>query len=174
AKTKGLSEGNILSCRGFTQAQADSATGFLGSLTGQVGRRGDQLIMLPKIDWNVTSRNHASFTYNRLRWASPAGIQTAGVVNRGIESFGDDFVKEDWGIARLVSSVSSSITNELRYQYGRDFEFQFAQGPISGEPVSAQGSSPQITVNGVGGFVFGKPNFLDRPAFPKEPRNQVA
>jgi len=174
AKTKGLTEANILFCRGFSQAQVNSAIGFLSTLTGNVPRRGDELILLPKIDWNITSKHHASFTYNRLRWDSPAGIQTAGVVNRGVESFGDDFVKEDWGIARLISTVTSRITNELRYQHGRDFEFEFSQSPISGEPVSAQGSSPQISVGGVGGFSFGKPNFLDRPAFPLEERNQVA
>ena len=170
----GITEGNILFCRGFTQAQVNTALGFLSSLTGQVSRTGDQLILLPKIDWNINARHHVSLTYNRLRWDSPQGIQTAGVVNRGVESFGSDFVKEDWGIARLTSSLSSTITNQLRYQVGRDFEFEFAQPPIAGEPVSSQGSSPQVTVNGVGGFVFGKPNFLDRPAFPKEMRHQVA
>ena len=170
-----LSEGNILSCRGFTQAQVNSALSFLTTLTGQVPRTGDQLILLPKIDWNITKKHHASFTYNRLRWASPAGIQTAGVVNRGLESFGDDFVKEDWGVARLTSSFSSTVTNELRYQIGRDFEYEFAQPPIAGEPVSSQGSSPQITISGLGGnYIFGKPNFLDRAAFPKEMRNQIA
>jgi hypothetical protein len=169
-----FTEGQVLSCRGFTQAQTDSALAFLTSLTGQVSRRGDQLILLPKIDWNINSNHHLAVTYNRLRWNSPQGIQTAGVVNRGLESFGSDFVKEDWGIARLTSSFSSTLTNELRYQIGRDFEFEFAQPPIANEPTSSQGSSPQVTVNGVGGFVFGKPNFLDRPAFPKEMRNQVA
>src|SRR5712692_2323565 len=170
----GITEGNILFCRGFSQGQVNSALGFLTNLTGQIPRTGDQLILLPKIDWNITSNHHASFTYNRLRWASPAGIQTAGVVNRGLESFGDDFVKEDWGVARLTSTFTNTIANEFRYQIGRDFEYEFAQAPISGEPVSAQGSSPQITVNGVGNFIFGKPNFLDRPAFPKEMRNQFA
>ena len=170
----GITEGNILFCRGFSQGQVNSALGFLTSLTGQIPRTGDQLILLPKIDWNITSKHHASFTYNRLRWASPSGIQTAGVVNRGLESFGDDFVKEDWGVARLTSTLTPTIANEFRYQVGRDFEFEFAQAPIAGEPVSAQGTSPQITVNGVGNFVFGKPNFLNRVAFPKEMRHQFA
>ncbi len=173
-QTASLSEGNILACRGFTQAQVNTALGFLTNLTGQVPRRGDQLLLLPKIDWNITSKHHASFTYNRLRWASPAGIQSAGVVNRGIESFGDDFVKEDWGVGRLTSTFSPTITNEFRYQAGRDFEYEFAQSPLPGEPISSQGSSPQVIVNGVGGFTFGKPNFLDRPAFPKEMRHQFA
>jgi len=69
----GITEGNILFCRGLSQAQVNSALGFLTNLTGQIGRTGDQLILLPKIDWNITSKHHASFTYNRLRWASPAG-----------------------------------------------------------------------------------------------------
>ena len=127
-------------------------------------RTGDQLILLPKIDWNITAKHHFSVSYNRLRWASPAGVQTAGVVNRGIESYGNDFVKEDWGIARLTSSFSTAFTNELRYQIGRDFEFENGQNPISGEPVSAQGVSPQVFIGGVGNFTFGKPNFLDRRA----------
>src|SRR4029077_16619614 len=36
------------------------------------------------------------------------------------------------------------------------------------------GFSPQISVGGVGGFTFGMPNFLNRPSFPDERRNQVA
>ena len=102
----------------------------------------------------------------------PVALQTAGVVQRGIESFGSDFVKEDWGIARLNSTISSTFTNELRYQIGRDFEFQIGQNPVSGEPVSAQRVSPQVFIGGVGNFTFGKPNFLDRRAFPtgQEPR----
>ena len=143
-------------------------------LTGNVGRRGDQLILLPKIDWDVTSKHHASFTYNRLRWHSPQGIQTGAIVNRGIDSFGNDDVKEDWGIARVVSSFGTNITNELRYQYGRDFEFENGAGLLSGEPASGLGFSPQITIGGVGGWVFGMPNFLNRSAFPDERRNQIA
>jgi len=172
--TKGLPDGNVLSCRGITQTQADSAVAFLQTLTGVVPRRGDQLILLPKIDWIVNSKNHASFTYNRLRWNSPEGIQTAAVVSRGIESFGNDYVKDDWGVAKLITTVSSTMTNELRYQYGRDFEFEFGQSSIPGEPVSQQGLSPQVSVGGVGSFTFGMPNFLNRPQFPDERRNQVA
>jgi len=170
-------ETTTLTNRGVLPANATGVNAALAlqtSLTGSVSRRGDQLILLPKIDWNINSKHHASFTYNRLRWNSPEGIQTAAVVNRGIESFGGDFVKDDWGIARLVSTLTPRITNELRYQYGRDFEFENGQAPIAGEPVSSLGFSPQITVNGVGGWVFGMPNFLNRPAFPDERRNQIA
>ena len=170
------SETTTLTNRGIspTSPAVTSALGLLTNLTGTVGRRGDQLILLPKIDWVVNSKNHVSFTYNRLRWNSPEGIQTAAVVNRGIESFGNDYVKDDWGVAKLVTTITSSMTNELRYQYGRDFEFENGQNPIAGEPVSQLGFSPQISVGGVGTFVFGMPNFLNRPQYPDERRNQVA
>ncbi len=163
-----------LASRGVTAAQANSAFAFLQTLTGTVARKGDELILFPKIDWNVTPKNHASFEYNRMRWSSPAGIQTAAVVNRGIESFGDDFVKDDTGIARLTSNLSPTLVNEGRFNYGRDFEFETGQPSIAGEPISGQGVSPQITISGASGFVFGKPNFLDRPAYPDERRTQVA
>src|SRR2546422_6128480 len=39
-------------------------------------------------------------------------------------------------------------SNEFRFQYGRDFEFENTQGPIAGEPVSFKGISPQITISG--------------------------
>lgn len=164
--TRGVLPGNA--------AAVNDALALLTNLTGTVGRRGDQLILLPKIDWYINSKNHASFTYNRLRWNSPEGIQSAPVVNRGVESFGNDFVKDDWGIARLTTTISPAIINEFRYQYGRDFEFENGQSSITGEPASQLGFSPQISVGGVGGFTFGMPNFLNRPSFPDERRNQVA
>lgn len=171
------SETTTLTTRGVLPGNATAvanALTLLTNLTGTVGRRGDQLILLPKIDWIVNSKNHASFTYNRLRWNSPEGIQSAAVVLRGIESFGNDYVKDDWGVAKLVTIVSSTMTNELRYQYGRDFEFENGQSSLAGEPVSQLGFSAQISVGGVGGFTFGMPNFLNRPQFPDERRNQVA
>ncbi len=164
--TRGVLPGNA--------AAVNNALTLFTNLTGNVGRRGDQLILLPKIDWIVNPKNRVSVSYNRFRWASPEGIQTAPVVLRGIESFGNDFVKDDWGIARLITNVSSNLVNEFRYQYGRDFEFENGQNPITGEPVSQLGFSPQISVGGVGTFVFGMPNFLNRPSFPDERRNQVA
>lgn len=154
--------------RGLTTAQANAGLAFLQSLTGVVPRTGDELLLFPKIDWVVNSKNHLSMEYNRMRWSSPAGIQTGGVVFRGQESFGNDFVKDDTVIARLVSTVTPTMINEFRFQYGRDFEFENTQSPIAGEPVSLQGISPQITISGSAGIVFGKPNFLDRRAFPDE------
>jgi hypothetical protein len=157
--------------KGLTDAQIDSTAAFLNSLTGTVDRRGDQTLVLPKIDWQVTSKHTFTATYNRLRWDSPAGVQTQATNTRGRASFGDDFVKVDWGTARLLSTLTPRIINEFRYQYARDFEFQIGQTPLPGEPRTAlNGSSPNVFLTN--GLEFGKPTFLERPAYPKETRNQ--
>lgn len=163
-----------IAARGITPAQANSGLTFLQSLTGVVPRTGDQLLLFPKLDWNINSKNRFSAEYNRMRWASPAGIQTQGVVFRGREAFGNDFVKDDTVIAKLISSISSTTVNDFRFQYGRDFEFQNTQSAIAGEPVSSQGVSPQVAISGSAGIIFGKPDFLDRRAFPDENSYQFA
>lgn len=157
--------------RSLTNAQIDDTLTFLNSLTGTVPRRGDQTLFLPKIDWQVTSKHTFTMTYNRLRWDSPAGIQTQATNTRGKASFGDDFVKIDWGTVRLLSTLTPRIVNEFRFQYARDFEFQISQTPAPGEPRTAlNGSAPDVFLTN--GLEFGKPTFLERPAYPDERRKQ--
>jgi hypothetical protein len=165
-----VSRATLLS-RGLTGAQIDDTLSFLNSVTGQVPRRGDQLLLLPKIDWQINSKNTFTINYNRLRWESPAGIQTQPVNQRGRASFGDDFVKIDWGTARLTSTLTPTIVNEFRVQIARDFEFQNSQKPLPGEPTTALNSSaPSVFLTN--GLEFGKPTFLERSKFPDERRQQ--
>lgn len=160
-----------LTTRGVTAAQANAGLTFLQSVTGTVPRTADELVMLPKIDWQVNPKNHLSAEYNRMRWSSPGGIQTGAVVTRGVDSFGDDFVKDDTVIARFDSTLSPMMTNQFLFNYGRDFEFESNSVVLPGEPVAtATGFSPQISIFGGGGITFGMPNFLQRPAFPDEHR----
>lgn len=99
-------ETTTLTSRSISTAQANAGLAFLQGVTGTVPRTGDELVMLPKIDWQVNSNNHVSLEYNRTRWSSPGGIQTGAVVSRGVDSFGDDFVKDDTVIARLSSTLT--------------------------------------------------------------------
>ena len=157
--------------RNLTDAQINDSIAFLTSVSGTVPRRGDQLLLLPKLDWQINDRNSFSVNYNRLRWDSPAGVQTQPTNTRGRSTFGDDFVKIDWGTARLVSTVSSKIVNEVRFQYARDFEYQVSQAPAAGEPRTAKnGSSPNVFLTN--GIEFGKPDFLERAKYPEEKRFQ--
>jgi hypothetical protein len=152
-------------------------------MLGPVPRKGQQTIFFPKIDWQINSRHHASFEVNRLRWGSPAGIQTQSTNTFGIASFGNDYVRVTFGIAKLDSILTSTISNEIRYQYGRDFEFEFAQpptpyektylvGPTGGGYTNPLGGPPSVSITN--GFQFGIPNFLNRAALPDERRWQIA
>jgi hypothetical protein len=170
---------------GVTQAQAlqtyQNGLSGLNTMLGPVARDGEQYIIYPKIDWQIGQKNRASFAFNRMRWASPAGIQTQATNTFGIASFGNDFVKDTWGIAKLDTMLSATMTNELRFQYGRDFEYENNQPPTPYEQANLLntptftnplGLPPQVSITN--GFTFGTPNFLLRPNFPDERRTQIA
>ena len=160
--------------------------GLNGLLTelGPVPRKGQQTIFFPKIDWQINSKNHVSVEANRMRWSSPAGIQTQSSNNYGVASFGNDYVRDTWGVAKLYTFFTTNLSNEARYQYGRDFEYEFAQEPTAYEtanflnPPTAPGYSnplglpPAVFITN--GFNMGVPTFLQRPAYPDETTNQFA
>jgi hypothetical protein len=165
-------DGNRLFCYGISQAQSDAAMGYLSSLTGEVNRRGDQLLLLPKLDWKINDKHSASIVYNRLRWFSTAGIQTQAVVSRSATGWGNDGVKTDSGVAKLNSTFSNSIANELRLQMGRDYLFGTPQEFLSTEPTTAFGQPPGATV--ASQWTIGTATYIPREKNPVEWRYQIA
>ena len=161
-----------LLARGLTTDQINAGLNFITSLTGPTPRRGDQKLFLPKLDWRITQNNTLTVAYNRLRWASPAGVQTAATVTRDRQGFGDDFVTADTINIRLASTISSKLVNEGRFQYAKELDSQFAQPALPGEPITANGFSPQVALTN--GITFGKSTGLDRRALPDERRLQFA
>lgn len=162
-------------------AYTNGLNDFLSEL-GPVPRTGDQTIFLPKVDWNITQKNHASFEVNRMRWASPAGIQTQSSNTLAVNSFGNDYVRDTWGIAKLDTFITNNLVNEARYQYGRDFEFEFPQPPTAyeqailtntGSYTNPFGITPDVFMS-FNSFDIGTQSFLTRPAFPDERRQQFA
>src|SRR5262249_55201507 len=116
-----------------------------------------------------------AISYNHLRWKSPAGVQTTATVANAVDNWGSDFVNDDWVIARLSSVMGGHFTNEIRFQWGRDFEFQQSDPAIPGEPVAPGTTrSPNVSITGTAPFSFGKPNFLERRAYPDERKIQVS
>lgn len=162
------------------QTYNDGLSGLLGEL-GPVPREGDQTIFFPKIDWQINSKNRVSVEANRQRWISPAGIQTQATNTFGIASFGNDYVRDTWGVAKLYTFLTPTLSNEARFQYGRDFEFQFPQPPSQYELtklVNPAGYANPLglapDVNFFNSLDIGVPTFLQRPAFPDERRTQYA
>jgi hypothetical protein len=158
----------------ITNARIDQALAFLSGLTGPVPRSQDQRIFFPKIDWVINNSNTFTASYNRMRSQSPAGIETQPTTFKGITTFGDDFVETDSLNLRLTSTITPTLLNEARFQYGRDNLFAFSVPPSPGEAILATapgGRPPTIVVNG---FTFGKQDFLERVANPDEKRWQYA
>jgi hypothetical protein len=164
-----------LSSRGLTPAQGNDGLTFVQSLTGVVERTGDQTLLFPKLDWQINDNHALAVSYNHLVWDSPAGVQTQATVQNGVDSWGNDGVKNDWVIGRFTSVLGPRLTNEVKFQWGRDFEFQSSQEPVPGEPL-APGTTraPNVAITGATTFSFGKPAFLDRRSYPDERRIQVA
>jgi outer membrane receptor protein involved in Fe transport len=188
APLSGANQATLVTRLGVTPAQAlaiyNTDIAGLNTMLGQVPRTGEQYIWLPKLDWQINQKNHLSFEVNRMRWASPLGVQTAASVSRGIASYGNDYVKDTWGIAKLDTVITSRVANEFRTQYGRDFEYEPAQPPTPYEVtnlvhsplfpsyVNPLGLPPDVFITN--GFEFGVPTFLTRPHFPDEKRQQYA
>ena len=144
---------------------------------GTVPRFGDQNINTPKLDWQVNDKHHVSFLYHRLRWDSPGGVQTQGTNNYAIDSFGTDFVKLDYGVAKLDSLITQNLTNEVRYQYGRELNDEGLQ-PTSAYTqsnlINNTGFAPEVSLMGTGtGFYMGMPYYSFRVAYPDERKWQI-
>jgi outer membrane receptor protein involved in Fe transport len=152
--------------------------GILNSFIGVVPRRQDQVINLPKIDYQINERNRLSLMYNRMRYSSPNGLYSQTSYNEGRSGWGNDNVKEDFGIARLTSVLSNSIINEGLVQYGRDFEFDYQQKPLPNEVPLAQNSYGAAAGTNIGyyfssGIYSGSNPNLTRYADPDERRLQL-
>ncbi|HZU22576.1 MAG TPA: TonB-dependent receptor, partial [Terriglobales bacterium] len=154
----------------------------LTSVLGPVPRTGDQSIFFPKLDWQISNKNRASVEVNRMRWASPAGIQTQATNNYGIRSFGNDYVKDTWIIGKFDTFFTPTMSNEARYQWARDFEYENPQTPTSTYEQNTFMTNPlfpgytntlpyppSVVVNGL---TLGTPTFLTRPKYPDERANQ--
>jgi Carboxypeptidase regulatory-like domain len=165
-----------LTGKGLSTAQIDNTLSFINSLSGETPRRGDQRIIFPKIDWQVNDNHTFTVSYNRMRWESPAGLQTQATNFNARRSFGDDFVSVDTLNARLQSTFSSNLLNEARFQYSRDHEFALSQEPLPGEPLTATTSQgprpPQVFLTG--GLTFGTTTNFERLRYPFEDRTQFA
>jgi hypothetical protein len=153
----------------------DNDITLLNNNLGHVPRFGDQEINTPKLDWQVTDRERVSVLYHRLRWDSPGGVQTQASNNYGVDSFGNDFVKLDYGLAKLTSLVTSNISNELLYQYSRelDDESQQPYSPFTTNNLCANGNCVEAEVATSVYASIGSEYYAYRKALPDERKWQV-
>jgi len=166
---------SAVSVSGYTGANTISDLG-LNSTIGQVNRFGYQEINTPKIDWQITPKHRLSLLEHRLRWDSPGGVQTAPSDNYSQDAQGNDFVKIDYGVAKLTSLISNSLSNEVLFQYSRelDYETQQAYTPYSkANFMDSTGGVPYLSTSSKYGFNAGSPYYSHRTAYPDERKWQI-
>jgi hypothetical protein len=142
---------------------------------GNVPRFGDQEINTPKLDFQINAKNRLSLLYHRLRWDSPGGVQTAATAFYSVDAFGNDFVKLDYGVAKLDSQITNKISNELGYQYSRELDDETQQPltPYSQQNFESNGNVTYVNLATSSGFSLGSPYYSYRLAYPDERKWQV-
>lgn len=155
----------------------------LESELGTVPRAGYQEINSPKLDWQINSKNRFSILFNRLRWDAPGDVQTNSTGDYAVDAFGNDFVKLDYGVAKLETQLTTRMSNELLYQYGRELNDEGQQkytqytlnnlvapgASVAGAaPNVAGGTVPYINLTSANAFYLGSPYYSYRIAYPEE------
>jgi hypothetical protein len=149
---------------------------FLPDL-GRVPRAGYQEINTPKLDWQINAKNRVSLLYHRLSWDAPGDVQTSSSADYTIDTWGNDFVKLDYGVTKLTSSITSNTSNELLYQYGRELNDEGQQAYSAYTTANLIGSTgvvPEVALDTSVAFNVGSPYYSYRTAYPDERKWQVA
>jgi hypothetical protein len=164
----------LLGNRGVSAAKVNAALNYLDSLTGPVARRQDQTVNFGKMDWQATKHHRASVQYDRARSSAPGGVRSGQVVDLGRASLGSSYVRVDSVLGRWTWTATPKLSEELRVQYGRDFQFEQVGQPLPQEPaVGPGGFAPEVAI-GPDGFTFGTSSSVGRKAYPDENKVELA
>ena len=160
---------------GFALDDVSAANGTLGSLA-TVDNTTFTMTFTPAA--GVTAATNV-VTVDLTRVADAAsnpGVGTSTSNNYAIDTFGTDFVKLDYTLVKLDSLLRSNINNEVRYQYGRELNYEGNQ-PSSAYTkanlINGTGFAPEVALNTSVGFYMGQPYYGFRYAYPDERKWQV-
>src|ERR1700722_9832922 len=141
-----------------TNAKAFVTNGLLGVFP----RNLKQDVFLGKLDYQLNSNNHLSAVFNFQNWQEPYGYNTAPTVNNGgATQNGNGSTHERFFIGNWTSNFSTNKVNELRFQWGRDYEFD-----------TTNSGGPSVSLLNIASY--GETSALPRPAFPDEHRIQLS
>jgi hypothetical protein len=141
----------------------DNAKAFItNGLLGAFPRNLKQDVFLGKLDYQLNARNHFSGVFNLQNWQEPYGYNTSPTINNGgATQNGNGGTHERFLIGNWTSNFSSNKVNDLRFQWGRDFEFDSTNSP-----------GPSVFLLNLASY--GETSALPRPAFPDEHRIQLS
>ena len=105
-------------------------------------RRGYQEINTPKLDWQVNPKEHCQFPLPSPALGFARRRADRNPDHYAFDTQGNDFVKLDYGVTKLTSFITTSISNELLYQYGRELDYDEGSSP---SPLTPRPTSPPAT-----------------------------
>ena len=154
----------------LTSTQCLTAVSYLeGNLAGMGGyklqgefpRLLKQDIFFPKIDWQLSNKNHLTAEFNWDNFNEPNGYNPSNTATNGsVTQNGTTNFHERFGIVNFNTVLSATAVNQVLFQWSRDLETSSANAP-----------GPSVFISGVASY--GMSIALPRPSFPDEHRWQV-
>ena len=146
----------------LTGSQCSSALNFLTGLTGTYPRATNQDVAFGKLDYQITPRNHVSTSFDFMNYRAPNAYSTNPTYNNdSIQTNGSYVYHERIFVANLDSTITPTMVNNVRFQWGRDLEVAGANSP-----------APYVSLSNISNY--GEFYALPRTAEPDEHRTQVA
>ena len=135
---------------------------FLSGLTGTYPRATNQDVGFGKLDYQLSSRNHVSTSFDFMNYRAPNAYSTSPTYNNdSIQTNGSYVHHERIFVANLDSTLTPTTVNNLRFQWGRDLEAAGANSP-----------APYVSLSNISNY--GEFYALPRTAEPDEHRTQIA
>jgi outer membrane receptor protein involved in Fe transport len=147
----------------ITTAQCNAAKSFITTdLQGAFPRDLKQNIGFGKLDYQLSPANHLSAVLNIQDWDEPDGYNTSATVsNAGVTVNGFGATHERFFIGNWTSTFGGNKVNDVRFQWGKDYEYDTTNGP-----------GPFVSISSL--TTYGETSALPRPAFPDEHRYQMS
>jgi hypothetical protein len=146
----------------ITAAQCAAANTFLRGNLGSFGRDGVGDVAFGKLDYQLNSSNHLSAAFDFDDYHAPDSYNTGTTINNSsLSANGPAVTHTRIFVANWDTTISNTMVNSFRFQWGLDNEI-----------IGANGTGPSVSVTNTTGY--GLPNALPRPAFPDEHRLQFA
>ena len=154
-----------------TLLQAWMDTAYGGALKGDFGsirRTNDAQALLVKLDWHISAAHSASLKYNYTNSQQKNGTFDVDTWARSSNAVENDYSHAVNG--SLVSLLSSSVTNEFRGEFAREYRPRPYAGPtFPGTSGTLWNTSarpfPDVGIDYVEGFRFGMPFFIPVDAY---------
>jgi hypothetical protein len=134
--------------------QVSNALNVIKTNIGTRQRHQNDLVLAPKVDWQVTQKDHLAFYYNYNKFDAPGGVITYNPVsNEGIQALPNDFVRDHHATIHWTHTFSPYLLNDVYVGYLHD---QTGENPSGFAPSPA---FPQVYVESPQFFILGNPTF---------------